>query len=120
MLLLFQVGFLIVSAGAIVRVWQRKNQGLLSTNAAVRWALFWLLAIVVVMWPGSASTIAHAFGIGRGADFIIYVAIAVLFLTLFRLHISLAQLQQDVTKIVRHTAFCEKKAHKETHKDGPV
>jgi small membrane protein len=36
------------------------------------WFLIWLTSAVLIAFPSSTSAIAHALGIGRGADLILY------------------------------------------------
>jgi len=67
--------------------------------------LFWILADVVVFMPNSTTVFANALGIGRGADVIIYIALAIIFFVLFRLHVKLHMIEQHITRIVRDDAI---------------
>jgi hypothetical protein len=101
MLIIFQILFTFFGLFAIVSVIKRKTEGHLGPKATIFWILFWLAAIVVVLWPASASKIASYLGIGRGADVIIYISVAVIFFLLFKLNVKLDSLNRDVTKVVR-------------------
>ena len=107
MLILFQILFIMFALFAAGSVIRRKKSGHLGPHATFFWVLFWLLAIVVVAWPNSASVIASYLGIGRGADLILYVAVAVIFYLLFKLNVKLDSLNRDVTKVVREDALKE-------------
>lgn len=108
MLILFQILFTLFAAFAILSVVQKRKVGLLGPKGVIFWFLFWVAAIVVVLWPASATQIAKMFGIGRGADFIIYSAFAILFYLVFRLHIKIESLGRDLTKVVRDKALDKK------------
>lgn len=105
MLIIFQALFVLFALVAIVSVWKRRNEKLLSVRGLIFWILCWVTVIVVVLRPDFASTVAHTFGIGRGADFFVYISIALIFLLLFRLHIKIESINRDITKIVRKDAL---------------
>mgnify|MGYP005639271841 FL=1 len=101
MLILFQILFTLFAIFTIGSVVKRKKEGLLGPKGLIFWVIFWLLAIVAVLWPDSTTQLANLLGIGRGTDFVLYVAIAVLFYIVFRLHIKLESVGRDLTKVVR-------------------
>ena len=104
MLLLFQLLFSAFALFAVASVIKRKKEGLLGQKGAFFWIIFWAAAAFVVWSPNSTSRIANAFGIGRGADLIIYTAIIIIFYILFKLHIKIESVGRDVTRMVRHLA----------------
>jgi len=105
MLQVFQVIFVLFALFAMGQVLGRKKQELLSVNGALFWLLVWCAAIVVVVWPDLTQKIADRFGIGRGADFVLYIALASMFFAVFRLHIKIESMQRDITKVVRKEAL---------------
>ncbi len=107
MLLVFQLLFTAFTLVAILAVFKRKAEGLLGIKGAFFWLIFWLGTAGVVWWPNSTSTIASALGIGRGADLIVYSALALIFFLLFKLHIKIEAVGRDVTQVVRHIAVDE-------------
>lgn len=112
MLFLFQSAFILFSLFAILNIARRKKEGFLGVAGMVVWILFWIVADIAVAWPDTTSRVAEAFGIGRGADFVIYSSIALIFYILFRLHIKIEAIERDITKVVREKALkhtnCEK------------
>ena len=48
------------------------------------------------------------FGIGRGADFVLYTAVIVILRILFYLYSQNRRMEQQLTQIVRHLALTEK------------
>lgn len=101
MLISFQILFSLFALFAIISVYSKKRSGLLSIGAVIFWTLFWLLAVVFVWLPNALTIVANTFGIGRGTDLVLYVALAVIFYILFRLNVKLELMNRDITKVVR-------------------
>ena len=101
MLILFQSLFTVFALVAIFSVIKKKKAGQFGAKGMIFWVLFWLTAIVAVLWPDSTTILANRFGIGRGTDFILYISVAVIFYLIFRLHIKIESIGRDITKIVR-------------------
>ena len=66
--------------------------------------------IVVTLFPNVTYPIAHFFGIGRGADFVLYTAVLIMLRILFYLYHQNRHLEQQLTQIVRHLSLTEKDA----------
>jgi small membrane protein len=86
----------------VIRVY--KQQGM-RTIEFLLWALVWIGSGFIVAFPDAASFLAHIGGIGRGADLIIYTSLLVVFYLIFRIHLMLDRLEQEVTEIVRTIAL---------------
>lgn len=67
--------------------------------------IVWILAIIGVIHPAVTSSLARFFGVGRGVDVIIYVAISLLFYLVFRIYVMIEDLRREVTTIVRSNAI---------------
>lgn len=106
-MIIFQILFILFSLFAIGTVFKRKKEGLLSNIGAAFWSCFWVLADIVVLLPDSTTVFANKLGIGRGTDLITYVAMAIIFFVLFRLHVKLHEIQRDITTVVREKALKE-------------
>ena len=76
------------------------------------WSVFWLIAGVVVIVPNSTNTIAGVVGIGRGADLVVYISLALLFYILFRIFYRLEKIEKNITKLhcfIQHISiYCNK------------
>jgi hypothetical protein len=101
MIILFQIIFIAFSFFAIINVWQKAKQGFLGKKSKFFWLVFWILTVVVVIYPDSVQKIADYLGIGRGADLVVYSAIIIIFFVLFKLNIKIEGLKKDLTKLVR-------------------
>ena len=104
-LIIFQLLFLLFSLIVIGSVVRKKKEGGLSIRGAIFWILFWLAADAAVLYPDAITLLANRFGIGRGADFVLYISIALMFFLLFRLHIKVEAIGRDVTTVVRRDAI---------------
>lgn len=69
------------------------------------WILIWLFVVIFAFVPELSIDIANIFGISRGLDFLIIVAIIVLFYLVFRLYIKVDKLQEEMTDIVTEIAL---------------
>lgn len=107
-----QIILVLVFALALMRTIWRARQGGLKLSEFLFWFLVWTLAIAVVILPDSTFYFAKIFGVGRGADFVVYAALVVLFLLLFKIMSKLDALEQNLTKIVRAEALKDVKERK--------
>ncbi|MBF8280408.1 MAG: hypothetical protein HW383_181 [Candidatus Magasanikbacteria bacterium] len=69
------------------------------------WLLVWLAVGSVAVYPEGSTRLAHALGVGRGADLLIYISLAAIFYMLFRLFLRQERIERDITKIVRYNAL---------------
>ncbi len=93
---------------AVSRVILRFRSSELSLFGFIFWSGIFGVATVVVLFPGLTSSIAAALGIGRGADVVVYISVALLFYLVFRLYIYIEDLRHDITKIIGKIALKEK------------
>lgn len=103
-----QVIFVVIFVVAMARSIIRARAGELSVAGFIFWFLLWGAALLVVVLPDSTFYLARVFGVGRGADFIVYAALVVLFLVLFKVMTKLEKLERNITKIVRSEALKDK------------
>lgn len=103
--------FLII---ADLKVWSKYRDHTLSLLESALWTLLWL-AIGVVFWqPEITSRLALFFGIGRGADLIVYVAIVVIVYLLFRVFVRVDKMDRQITKLVRTIALNDEEKNRPT------
>ena len=103
--MLFQITFIFFSFLAIVSIWKQYLSKKVSIGLTLAWGLFWVFADAVVLFPDQTGLLAHTFGIGRGVDFVLYIAVAVLFLLVFRLSLKIFMLEEHMTMLVRKEAI---------------
>jgi hypothetical protein len=67
--------------------------------------MVWVGAALVISIPDTTSFLANLLGIARGTDLIIYTSVLVAFYLIFRIHLALDRLEQEITKVVRAIAL---------------
>lgn len=105
MLFFIQAALVIFFFFAIIKVVARFRTGDLSKKDAIVWVFFWIIASGIVLVPNSTARVAELFGIGRGADLVVYVALAGLFFIIFRLMVKIEMLNKDVTTLTRQVSL---------------
>ena len=70
-------------------------------------ALTALVGIGMAWLPETATAIAHALGIGRGADLLFYCWVVITLVLLLNLHFKLRRHNDQLTVLVRETAIAE-------------
>ena len=71
------------------------------------WEALWVAGALIVSRPEITSRLAIIFGIGRGADLIVYCAVILLFWLVFRIFLRLDRFDRELTKIVSAGALDE-------------
>jgi small membrane protein len=90
---------------ALIKVIYSYKQRGMYTLDFLLWTLVWVGTAFIIIFPDTTSFVAHLLGIGRGADLIIYTSLLIIFYLLFRIHLTLARLEQEITEIVRTIAL---------------
>lgn len=103
-MMVYPIVFSFIALVAIIYIYQRISQKK-SSSSYVIWGLIWFFIIVFAFIPELSSHIAKLFGISRGLDFLIIVAILLMFYLIFKLYMKIDKLEQDMTKIVREIAL---------------
>ena len=68
-------------------------------------AFFFLTAITFVIFPGSTSIIAHALGVGRGADLLLYLGLLAGIHSFLLLYLRTRRLESRMTEQIRAIAI---------------
>ena len=102
---LIQIILVVFFIFALSRVIHRFRVHDINLAVALAWSAVWIAAGVAVVLPQTTFYLARLTGVGRGADVIVYVSIAVLVFIVFHLVIQLQKLDQAVTKLTRELAL---------------
>jgi hypothetical protein len=81
------------------------RRGALTVASFALWGLFWAAVVVVALRPETTVALARLFGVGRGADLAIYLALVLVFFLLFRLFARIEDLERQLTRFVRTQAL---------------
>jgi len=105
---LIQIVLLLLCLLAIIKVVARYRAGDIVGGWLVFWLVFWILVGVVAYWPDSTMYFARFLGVGRGADVVVYLALALLFFLFFKLMVRVEKIDKNITKIIRKIALDDK------------
>lgn len=112
-MLFIQILLLLFFAFVIYKTIKRALKGEVKKEATVLWVVFWLIAAFATVNPNSTALVAGFLGLGRGADAVIYVSLALLFFLFFGLTVKLEKINREITHLVRQQALKEFKKNTE-------
>jgi hypothetical protein len=104
--------FVLFALVKVVNAYQRRG---IRTAQFALWCLVWLGTALIVTFPDATSVLAHQLGIGRGSDLVMYVTLIVALYLIFRIHLMLDRIQQEITEIVRTIALERLAEHNDPH-----
>ncbi len=104
-IIIIQLILLLFLLFALSRVFLRFRGGQIKYKEFIFWSVVFVSAIFGVLFPGETTRLARLFGIGRGADLVIYVSIIVLFYLIFRAYVLMENLSHQITELVRKIAL---------------
>lgn len=104
-MLLIQIVLILMLLGAVLMTWKRAREQAIAYREAMLWTVLWLVAGIVVILPQTTNALARLLGVGRGVDVVLYASVVMLFIALFRLHVSLERMERKLTDIVRAQAL---------------
>ena len=104
---LFQVLVVVFVLFVVSRAVLRLKDNEITMGEFIFWILMWGIIAFVVFVPSVTSDISKVLGIGRGADFIIYISLLLLFYLVFRTYVKIEKVEQDITTIVREMSLRE-------------
>ncbi len=89
----------------IIFVWRlvgQKNKKQIGQNEFVLWLSFWLLGALAIIFIKQIDSLVEQLGFsGTGINFLLYIAIIILFYLIFKLRLKIAKLDKQLTEIVR-------------------
>ena len=115
---LIQVPLLLIIALALLRTIQRFRQGRMRHVDLLAWVALWIAGGLVVLFPEQSNALAHAFGVTRGADLVLYVGVVVLFYFVLQAHVRIEWLKSDITRLTRRLALTEFADSQHANGDG--
>ena len=105
---IIQIFLLIFFAVAIVKVAGQFAAKKIPAGIMIFWVVFWAVAGLITIFPNATAYFAGIAGIGRGADLVVYVSLAILFFIVFKIMVKIEQLKKDITLLTRKNALEEK------------
>ena len=83
----------------------RVRRGSLRRLSGLLWAAVWMGGTLLVLRPGISTEVSSFFGIGRGADFIFYLALVSGLYGLLALYGRMRRLETMLTELAREQAI---------------
>jgi hypothetical protein len=80
-------------------------RGMVRKRIAFMWLAIWSAGAVAIIWPHSTVVIARSFGIGRGADLLLYVSVLLMLVGFFYVYGRFRRLDRQITVLVRRLAI---------------
>ncbi|MBN1585410.1 DUF2304 domain-containing protein [Candidatus Uhrbacteria bacterium] len=90
----------LICVAALIGVWTLSGKRRINTMAAWAWSGLWVLGLALTLFPELASRVATAVGVGRGVDFIVYLAVLLAFYLIFRIFVRLERIEGNITSLV--------------------
>ena len=88
----------------------QKRKKEISLNEFMLWLIFWLLALIAIVFIKQIDRFVHLLGFsGSGINFLIYLAVLALFYLVLRLRLTIAKLDKNLTEVVRIVTLNNKK-----------
>ncbi len=89
----------------IIFIWRlvsQKNKKKISQNEFILWLSFWLLGALAIVFIRQIDSFVEQLGFsGTGINFLLYIAIIILFYLIFKLRLKIAKLDKQLTEVVR-------------------
>lgn len=104
-MLVIQFILIIIIGLIVLRLILQLRRKEINSREFLGWLSIWLLALVVILYPGLTSFLAGKVGVGRGVDLVIYSAVILIFYLLFRMLMRVEKIEREITKIVRAQAL---------------
>lgn len=92
----------------IWRLISQKRKARLGKNEFIVWLAFWLLGALAIVFIRQIDSLLIDLGFsGSGINFLLYLTVIILFYLVFKLRLSMAKTEANITKIARHLALNE-------------
>jgi hypothetical protein len=89
---------LVLSVAAVIQGWTGRKEG-------AAWIAVWIVAGVAIVQPDLTMQVAHALGVGRGADLVLYCSVIAMMTGFFMVYSRLRRVRRDITVLTRHLAI---------------
>ena len=80
---------------------------------AFLWAIFWIVAMILIWFPHLIGIVGDFFGVERSIDALVYLAIVFLLYTFFQQKIQINKINHEITKLSRNYALSKIKTRNE-------
>lgn len=101
----FQTLVLVLFGGLAVLTISAGFGGMVRKRIVAFWLAVWALGAGAIVWPHATAVVAHALGIGRGADLLLYLSVLTMFVAFFYVYTRFRKIDRELTLLVRRLAM---------------
>lgn len=84
------------------RLFRQKNKKEINQNEFTLWLIFWLIGALAIIFIKQIDKLVEQIGFsGAGINFLLYIAIIILFYLIFKLRLKIAKIDKQLTEIIR-------------------
>lgn len=106
---LMQYALIVLGSLGMLNLFVQLSKKNIEVSHSIKWFVAWMSMIVIAIEPEIANRLANLFGIGRGADLIMYGAFIFLFFLIFKILLRLNKMDKQISKLVTHIAVKDAK-----------
>lgn len=103
---------IVVAVLALVAIVELLRRGTLRERHAAWWVVGGVLALIVAVFPGLLTWVAHLLGVAVPTNLVFFVAIALLFLVSLQYGSELTKVEARLRDLTEHAAFLEQRIRK--------
>lgn len=108
--MLQQIIALVLITIFIWRLGAQKKKRQINQNEFIFWLAFWIIGILAIVFIRDIDSFVNYLGFsGSGINFLLYLAIIVMFYLIFKLRLNMAKMDKNITEIVRQISLDDKK-----------
>lgn len=101
-----QIIAIVIIAIFIWRLTVQKNKNKISRNEFYLWLTFWLLGVIAIIFIKQIDNLVEWLGFSSGGiNFLLYLTVMGLFYLVFKMRLTIAKLDANLTKIARKIAL---------------
>ncbi|GII22472.1 DUF2304 domain-containing protein [Planosporangium mesophilum] len=104
-LMIFQAVLLTAVVGFLIMFVRGQHGVRMQAGKRLAFIAFLLLNAVAVVYPEATTWVAHLFGVGRGADLLLYALIVTFVFAVINFYLRLRESEQRVTELARAVAI---------------
>jgi hypothetical protein len=97
---------------------QRRNTAHLKASRKLLFFAFLVVTIVAVLQPDLLTKIAHAVGVGRGADLLLYITVVAFIFVTMNVYLKFKDYEYKIVQLTRRLALYEAKLEEADQKGG--
>ncbi len=104
--MLQQIFALLIIAFFVWRLFEQRKKNKINPNEFYFWLIFWCLGALAIVFIRQIDRVVEFLGFsGSGINFLLYLTVMILFYLVFKLRLSLAKLDSNLTEIARKIAL---------------